>query len=677
MSDPISKVKNSSGTLDAYIASSDVADSFEGYASFSRKMNTVSAGSYRRLDVADVPMVVRQGVLPVDSGGTLELREVTDVYFTVEYDVSAYKNYFLVFHGEHHFNHQAFVVTDASGKVLAKDSCTDDSGVTPVLEEVAVGSTAAKAYCGFEFLGVTPAEAEGILENVADVYVNNYNDAVDAGDGIFYNYVEPDGFIYNHFITTGYKVDVSVLRSLRQSYSHCIAYKRVKRGQRYRASKLIGFGSACGAATVDEDMTLRNVLVIPTDADTVTRSSTWISIDADGWLLWNYTGPDVMCAPSLGVGVPPFSSQYVPYTDFTVRIDRRTDVVWDDTREGYYGFFQSEDQFKPYEGIRVSDPLAISGSTMWIKGTWWAECPLAVMFDADGNKIMQIPQARLDNDSGYVDTPVYVPAEASTMVLQDVSGATGSPADAEPPELYWYYGVQPFKKDDQVTTSGENVLAGKKYVACGDSFTDASNLGPGHYDAELDCYESYAYMIAKRNGMVYAPDAISGSTITVTESEWERYPFSRDRYKNIPEDADYITLMFGLNETSAPLGTEGSTDNTTVWGAWDVVLEWILTNRPRARVGIIISDAWMTQAYAQTLIDIANYWGVPYLDLGGDPKVPLMNGGRRAGSGVTCSEKAAELRNRQHYQTYPSDSHPNYEGHVWRSTVIENWMRGL
>ena len=680
MSDVISRIKNVGGTINAEVASSDVADSFEGYASISRKMDAVSAGSYRRLDTIDVPMVIHHGVLPIDRGGTVELNKVSDVYFTVEYDISAYKNYYLVFHGEHQFNNQAFAVTDASGKILAKDSCTDDSGITPVLEEVAVGSTAAKAYCGIELRTPVSTNAERIFKNAPCVYVNNYNDAVGAGDGIFYNYVEPDGFIYNCYIDVHHRVGASILYSISPSYSYCIAYRRVKKGQRYHAAKLIGFSDACGAAVIDEDMALRSVYVIPTD-DTVMCSSTSIPIDVDGWLLWNYTGPDVMCAPSLDVGVPPFSSQHIPYTDFPVKIDKRNDVVWDDTREGYYGFNQSEDQFNSYKGIRVSEPLAINDATIWIKGTWWADCPLAVIFNADGNKIMQIPQAKLDNTSGYVDMPVYVPAEANTIVLQDVSKAASSSANAKPPELYWYRGVRPFKKDDQVAASGGNVLAGKKYVACGDSFTEASNLGRDHYDNELKCYESYAWMIAKRNGMVYAPDAISGSRMTNVGGEGWR-PFSLDRYKHIPEDADYITLMFGLNEfdfcnAESTKGTVGSTDNTTVWGAWDVVLEWILTNRPKARVGIIISDAWLPQSYAKTLIDIANYWGVPYLDLGGDPNIPLMNGGRRPGSGTTCSGKAAELRNRQHYQSYPDDSHPNYDGHVWRSTVIENFLRSL
>lgn len=676
MSNVISHIKNTSGTVNAEVANSDVANSFDGYANFSQKMKAVSAGSYRRLNAIDAPKVIHTGMLPKDAGGSLELVTLKDHYCTIEYDISNYKNKYLVFNGEHQYDHSAFVITDATGKVLAKDSCTDNSKVTPVVEEVLIDSTATKAYCGIDMLGYKLESAENILRDVHKIYVNDYNDAVNANCGMFYNYMQPDGFIYNHYVSKAHTIGVSVLRSLNVSNSHCLAYKRVKRGQTYRAYKLAAEMDVCGAATVDENMSLLQVFEVPQKNESVIRDTCIIDIEHDGWLLWNYTGPDVMGALSLDIGVPPFSTQHMQYTDFPVRIDSRNDIEWDTERQGYYGFYQGADAFEPYDGIRVSKPLKVSGTTLWLKGTWCAQCPLAVLFDANGNKIMQIPQSALNDTSGYIDTPIYVPVEAKTMVLHDISSADAGLGNIEPPELYWYYGVKPVKDDHDTTIKG-NVLAGKKYVACGDSFTAANNLGNDHYDADLKCYESYAYMIAKRNDMVYAPDAISGSTITVTESEWERYPFSKDRYKNIPEDADYVTLMFGLNELNAPLGTKGSTDNTTVWGAWDVVLEWILTNRPKARVGIIIADAWMSQSYAQALIDIANYWGVPYLDLGGDPKIPLMNGGRRSGSGVECSEKAAELRNRQHYQSYPKDSHPNYDGHMWRSTVIEDFLRSL
>lgn len=681
MSDPISKVKNSSGTLDAYIASADVADSFNGYAGMKRKMDVLSDGTYPRFVPLDLAKTVHKGVLPYDSGGSVELLEFTG-YFTIEYDVTDYAGYFLVLFGEHIFGNSAFVVVDASGLILAKDSVTDNSGITPVREEVEVPSNAVKVYCGYDALGIADR-----VDDVAEITVGvGYYDGgvrYGQGDGLFCNAIDPDGFICNHFIVNG-TVGKSVFRSLAQSYSHCVAYKHVTKGTVVRENNLIAFGVACGIAFVDENLSLVRVATIPdAESDKATLGNSTYVATTDGYVLWNYSSPDVLGMMSTDVGVPPFSALYADYDDFDVRLMDHTGVTWDSTREGYYGFFQSEDQFKDYEGIKVSEHIPCDKRvTMWLRGHWWAECPVAVVFDADGRKLMQWPQAKqFDNggnqlNTGYIDTPLVFPEDASYMVLQDVSGASGVPSGTEPPELFWYYGLRYSKGGSDIPVT-DNLLAGKKYVACGDSFTAANNLGSDHYDSDLGCYESYAYILAKRNGMVYAPDAISGSTMTVTESEYERYPFSQDRYKNIPEDADYITLMFGLNETTAPLGTAGSTDNTTVWGAWDVVLEWILTNRPKARVGIIIPDAWMTQSYAETLIEIANYWGIPYLDLGGDPSIPLMNGGRRSGSGATCSEKAADLRNRQHYQTYPSDAHPNYEGHVWRSTVIENWMRGL
>lgn len=230
-----------------------------------------------------------------------------------------------------------------------------------------------------------------------------------------------------------------------------------------------------------------------------------------------------------------------------------------------------------------------------------------------------------------------------------------------------------------------NVLYGKKYAACGDSFTEASNLGDDGFDPFTQSFKSYAWLIANRSGMELYDDGVSGSTITVTNPSdpTERNPFSYQRYKEVPADADYITLMFGLNETglaASPdtLGTRDSADNTTVWGAWNTVLEYLIENHPTARIGIIISDAWMSDSYANALKEIAEWWGIPTLDLGGDPSVPLMNSGRRSGSGLELNPRARILRDKTFYNSYDgSDAHPNAVGHEWRSTVVENWMRGL
>lgn len=229
-----------------------------------------------------------------------------------------------------------------------------------------------------------------------------------------------------------------------------------------------------------------------------------------------------------------------------------------------------------------------------------------------------------------------------------------------------------------------NVLYHKKIAFCGDSFTEASNLGkPDGYDEYWGCYKSYGWRIANRNKMKLYHDGISGSTMHIVDSDNPNtsYPFAYQRYKNVPNDCDYIILQFGLNESSianddSTKGTKESTDATTMWGSWNTVLEYLITNHPTARIGVVMSDAWMPQTYFTTLKEICEWWGVPLLDLGGDSNVPVMNGGRRAGCGLKLNPKVAELRNATFYNA-EGDAHPNDAGHEWRSTVIENFIRSL
>lgn len=228
-----------------------------------------------------------------------------------------------------------------------------------------------------------------------------------------------------------------------------------------------------------------------------------------------------------------------------------------------------------------------------------------------------------------------------------------------------------------------NVLYHKKIAFCGDSFTEASNLGKTLYDNFIGCYKSFGWRIANRNKMKLYHDGISGSAMHVANKENpnDKHPFAYERYKNVPVDCDYIILQFGLNESNiansdTTKGTKDSTDTTTMWGAWNTVLGYLIENHPTARIGIIMSDAWMPQSYYTTLKEICEWWGIPLLDLGGDPNVPVMNSGRRAGSGLVLNPKVTELRNATFYNV-DGDAHPNDKGHEWRSTVIENWIRSL
>lgn len=146
----------------------------------------------------------------------------------------------------------------------------------------------------------------------------------------------------------------------------------------------------------------------------------------------------------------------------------------------------------------------------------------------------------------------------------------------------------------------------------------------------------------------------------------------------IPLDTDYLTLMFGLNETNLvtndKIGNKNSVDDITWWGAWNKILEYYITNMPYCKIGIIIADAWFHKTLRDELIKISNYWGIPYLDLKGDLQVPMMLDGRYDNSII--NSKAIQLRNKA-FQTSDTDHHPNPKGHLYRSTIIENFLRRL
>ena len=100
---------------------------------------------------------------------------------------------------------------------------------------------------------------------------------------------------------------------------------------------------------------------------------------------------------------------------------------------------------------------------------------------------------------------------------------------------------------DPLGTASGNVLYGKKYVACGDSFTAgdatgytdaAGNTGMNSdfYDQKLKAWKTYPWWIAKRNDMTLVNEAVSGSVFTNITGRLS--PFSVERYKAVPKDAD-------------------------------------------------------------------------------------------------------------------------------------------
>lgn len=242
--------------------------------------------------------------------------------------------------------------------------------------------------------------------------------------------------------------------------------------------------------------------------------------------------------------------------------------------------------------------------------------------------------------------------------------------------------------NDYIDTDNEydgNILKGKKWTACGDSFTEGDFTGfvdenglsgknsPVIYDGNREMYKTYPWWIAERNNMELVNEAKCGSKFTNVDNATSGNVFSL-RYKNVPLDSDYITFMFGLNEvglTDAQIGTESDSDITTLWGAYNVIFEYFLTNAPKAKMMVIIPDAWMNKKYADATKTICDNWGIVCRDLKFDTSVTMGIGGRS-----NVSSKATELRDKA-FKVTDENGHPNVVAHEYRSTVIESWMRAL
>lgn len=252
----------------------------------------------------------------------------------------------------------------------------------------------------------------------------------------------------------------------------------------------------------------------------------------------------------------------------------------------------------------------------------------------------------------------------------------------KPSNTYFPYNSYIFEKNVFFNDerANKNILFGKKYVACGDSFTEGQfesadfpyTFTDGKYNGKNMVYP---YFIGLRNAMDIVNEAKSGSCITDAASN--SFSHANGRYTQIPEDADYITLKFGINDwhINAPIGTIDDTTNTTFYGAWNVVMEYLITHHPLAKIGIIITNGLNGEggeAYAEAERNIAKKWGVSFLDEDMGEQVGLVFRSNR----TDVCEAVKTLRFNA-FKVSDTNGHPNVKCHEYESTIIENWLRSL
>ena len=232
--------------------------------------------------------------------------------------------------------------------------------------------------------------------------------------------------------------------------------------------------------------------------------------------------------------------------------------------------------------------------------------------------------------------------------------------------------------------SFQNVLKGKKWYACGDSFTEGnfSSITPPVIPSGKKYAGKkpvYPYLIGNRTDADVRNIAVSGSTIAQPSDASFENVFTRTStgllYTTDFSDADYITLYFGINDShkNIPIGTIDDADNSTFYGAWNVAIDYLTTNYPNARVGIIISNGCDSADYPTATKNIAEKWGLNYLDLDGGVNCQTM---------LRCSSRnpasaTIKARRLEQYKVSATNQHPNALAHEIESTFIEAWLRSL
>lgn len=255
---------------------------------------------------------------------------------------------------------------------------------------------------------------------------------------------------------------------------------------------------------------------------------------------------------------------------------------------------------------------------------------------------------------------------------------------------YSKYGKQ-FDYSDIVKQAG-NVLYGKKWAVCGDSFSNGGGTGTtiqeGIYKGKNYVY---SYLIGNRNSMNILKFFEGGQTLAYPASEdftnCLTCPTSPRYYQNIPSDVDYITIYLGINDSHHENGIAGDgedptgviplgtiTDNTTAtyYGAWNVVLTWLITNRPFAHIGILVSNGCDREAYRTAQLEIARKYGIPFIDLNGDDRTPVMI--RSQNPNIAGAVKTA-VNEKQRVSS--TNTHPNDAAQLYESYFIENFLRSI
>lgn len=240
--------------------------------------------------------------------------------------------------------------------------------------------------------------------------------------------------------------------------------------------------------------------------------------------------------------------------------------------------------------------------------------------------------------------------------------------------------VETSSSETPVESSSSKSLNGVVWYVVGDSFSagDFEGLDPkptiqeGPYAGKLPVY---SYLIGNRTGCDVRNISAGGTTICYYDTYGFTKPENGIMYRTDFSDADIITIYYGINDSHnrIPIGNIDDMDPTTFYGAFNVALDYLTKNYPKAKIGIIVSNGCDTEDYPEATEQVAIKWGLPYLDLdGGVNGITML---RSSSRNPTPDAEKTEILKQQ--WVHEHNWHPNEYAHELESHFIEEWLLTL
>ena len=315
-------------------------------------------------------------------------------------------------------------------------------------------------------------------------------------------------------------------------------------------------------------------------------------------------------------------------------------------------------------GTYIINGSSVSGLSNWIpvkaktKYASDAHHTQYYFFDAEKNYL---------SGETYITGPVVVTAPQDGFLLIKTNGNTETIVVEGTDLVNHYEGYYALKESltKRVSKADNNTWVGKKWLAIGDSLTDPQYASEG-----------YPYLVSKALGLTLTNVGASGKVMN----------YFVDLIPGYADDFDLVTVLLGTNNQgyNCAIGSLNDgvdyTTNNSFYAQAQKVAEVLMGKYPTAVIAFLTpirrtgvdgqnnnDDGYMinalgltTEPYAEAVKEVADYYGLPCLDLyhnGINPKSEWM---------------------RQLYFVNSDGTHPNNKGHAkYIAPVIKAFLESL